>query len=59
MLAMEKEAAIDVLVRGGRECVERVGADHRVDATVLQTVGEKMYDGYVVLRLFFFTPCSL
>ena len=51
-LAMEKEAVNDVMVRGGRECVERVGADDRVEATVLQTVGEKMYDGYVVLLAF-------
>lgn len=49
-LAMEEEAVDNDMVRGGRECVERVGADERVEATVLQTVGEKMYDGYVVLR---------
>ena len=52
-LAMEEEAVdndmVRNMVRGGRECVERVGTDERVEATVLQTVGEKMYDGYVVL----------
>ncbi len=44
-LAMEGEAEGNEMVRGGRECVERVGGDARVEAVVLQTVGEKDYDG--------------
>ena len=44
-LAMESEAAGNDMVRGARELVEKVGKDERVDATVLQTVGEKDYDG--------------
>lgn len=31
--------------------MERVGKDERVDVTVLQTVGEKDFDGYVLLIL--------
>ncbi len=50
-LAAEGEAAGNEMVRGARECVERVGRDERVDGTVLQTVGEKDYDGYVVSLL--------
>lgn len=46
-LAMEEEAAENHMVRGARECVEKVGRDERVDGTVLQTVGEKDYDGFV------------
>ena len=46
-LAMEEEAAGNHMVRGARDCVERVGRDGRVEGTVLQTVGEKDYDGYV------------
>lgn len=44
-LAMEEEAGANEMVRGGRDCVERVGRDGRVEAVVLQTVGEKDYDG--------------
>lgn len=47
-LAKEEEAEGNEMVRGGRECVDRVGKDERVEATVLQTVGEKDYDGYVL-----------
>ena len=47
-LAMgEEQAGRNEMVRGARECVERVGRDARVEATVLQTVGEKDYDGWV------------
>lgn len=51
-LAMAEEAARNDMVRGARECVERVGADERVEATVLQTEGEKDYDGYVCSAAF-------
>lgn len=55
-LAMgEEEAGRNEMVRGARECVERVGRDGRVEATVLQTVGEKDYDGYVFSFFFLFS----
>lgn len=44
-LAMAEEAEGNTMVRGARECVEAVGRDERVEGTVLQTVGEKDYDG--------------
>ncbi|CAD6577067.1 MAG: hypothetical protein ASARMPREDX12_008107 [Alectoria sarmentosa] len=47
-LAMEEEAAGNEMVRGARDCVERVGRDERVEGTVLQTVGEKDYDGFLM-----------
>jgi len=36
------------MVLGGRKVVENVGKDERVDATVLQCVGEKDYDGFLL-----------
>ena len=44
-LAMGEEAEGNMMVRGGRECVEMVGRDGRVEGVVLQTVSEKDYDG--------------
>lgn len=44
-LAMGEEAEGNEMVRGGRECVEMVGRDGRVEGVVLQTVSEKDYDG--------------
>ena len=41
-------ASTDERVLGSRAVVERVAADPRVTATVLQTVGAKLYDGMVV-----------
>lgn len=35
-------------VRGARRVVENVGRDKRVDAVVVQVVGEKNYDGFLV-----------
>lgn len=35
-------------VRGMKELVERVGKDSRVDATVMQTVGAKTHDGFLI-----------
>lgn len=46
-LADEEAAVTNDMVKGGREVVEKVGSDQRVDGIVLQTVGEKDYDGYV------------
>lgn len=36
------------MVLGGRKVVENLGKDERVDATVLQCVGEKDYDGFLL-----------
>lgn len=53
-LADAAAAETNRMVKGVRELFEKVGMDERVDATVLQTVGEKDYDGYALfaLRLF-------
>ena len=37
----------DNMVAGGRKVVEMAGKDDRVEATVLQIVGEKDYDGFL------------
>jgi len=47
-LAAAELAQTDEMVKGGRDVVERVGRDERVDATVVQTVGEKEYDGFLM-----------
>ncbi|KAK4543129.1 hypothetical protein LTR36_005906 [Oleoguttula mirabilis] len=39
----------DVMVSGAREVVEKVGKDGRVEGMVLQTVGEKSYDGILMV----------
>lgn len=44
-LAEESE---DPRVQGARKVVERIGKDGRLDGVVLQTVGEKSYDGFVL-----------
>jgi predicted O-methyltransferase YrrM len=36
------------LVAGSRNAIEKVGADPRVSSTVIQTVGEKAYDGMII-----------
>ena len=41
------EAQSDEGVQGARQLVEEAGRDQRVDAVVLQTVGEKDYDGFL------------
>lgn len=41
----------DPNVIGMRRLVERLSADPRVDATVLQTVGSKGYDGFAIARV--------
>jgi len=38
----------DIRVAGTRTVVENVGKDSRVEAVVLQTVGEKNYDGFLM-----------
>ncbi|KAL8833016.1 MAG: hypothetical protein Q9170_004562 [Blastenia crenularia] len=47
-LADEKAAEDRMMIKGAREVVERVGKDERVDATVLQTVSDKDYDGFLI-----------
>ncbi len=41
----------DANVEGVRRLTEKVAADPRVDATALQTVGEKGHDGLMIIRL--------
>lgn len=43
-----KQFGFEGMVEGAREVVEKVGKDERVDATVLQVVGEKGYDGFLM-----------
>ncbi len=38
----------DARVQGIRRLFESVACDHRVDATAIQTVGEKKHDGYLL-----------
>ncbi|KAH7141702.1 O-methyltransferase-domain-containing protein [Dactylonectria macrodidyma] len=42
------EAEKDDRVLGIRQLIEAIGKDDRVDATVIQTVGEKNYDGFLL-----------
>lgn len=53
-LADAQVAEEDQMVKGGREVVEKVGRDLRVDGVVLQTVSEKNYDGYAALFALYF-----
>ncbi|EGU81297.1 hypothetical protein FOQG_16781 [Fusarium oxysporum f. sp. raphani 54005] len=47
-VASAKEAEKDDRVLGTRQLIEAIGKDDRVDATVIQTVGEKNYDGFLL-----------
>lgn len=38
----------DPRVAGARRVVENVGKDHRLDGVVIQTVGDKNYDGFLI-----------
>jgi hypothetical protein len=38
-------------VRGTRRLFDLIAADRRLEATALQTVGSKGYDGFVVARV--------
>lgn len=38
----------DSRVEGARKVIEKIGEDERLDGVVLQTVGEKSYDGFVI-----------
>ena len=48
LLADAELAKQEPIVAGIRRVVEEVGKDLRVDAVVLQTVGEKNYDGFLM-----------
>lgn len=50
-VASAEEAERDSRVRGSREAIIAAGRDERVDATVMQTVGEKNYDGFLLCRV--------
>ncbi|WPG97589.1 Hypothetical protein R9X50_00036700 [Acrodontium crateriforme] len=47
-LADAEVAKTDAKVAGARQVVEAAGKDHRLDACLLQTVGEKNYDGFMI-----------
>ena len=48
LLADAELAKTDIRVQGIRTAVEGVGKDESVDAVILQTVGEKNYDGFLM-----------
>ena len=50
-VADEKLANSDVAVKGSRQVIEAAAKDERVDATLIQTVGEKNYDGMLICRV--------
>ena len=45
LVDMDSKEGVNV---GSRELVEKVGKDKRVDGVVMQTVGEKNYDGFLM-----------
>ncbi|KAF4335191.1 holo [Fusarium beomiforme] len=47
-VASVSESEKDDRVFGTRQLIEAIGKDNRVDATVIQTVGEKNYDGFLL-----------
>lgn len=49
-LADAELAKTNSVIKASRECVEAVGKDDRLDATLIQTVGEKNYDGMLICR---------
>ncbi len=49
--AVADARATDAAVLGTRKLIERVAGEPRVDATALQTVGVKGYDGLLVARV--------
>ncbi|KAF2092532.1 O-methyltransferas-like protein family 3 [Rhizodiscina lignyota] len=44
---LAEESATDERILGNRKMVENVGKDSRLDATVIQTVSDKNYDGFL------------
>ncbi|KAH7116755.1 O-methyltransferase-like protein family 3 [Dendryphion nanum] len=45
---LAREGTGDSRVEGAREVVEKIGRDQRLDGVVVQTVGEKNYDGFLI-----------
>ena len=50
-VADEELAKSDIAVMGSRKAIEGAAKDDRVDATMIQTVGEKNYDGMLICRV--------
>ena len=49
--AVAEAASTDESVQGSRRLLARMAAEPRVSATVMQTVGEKGYDGFAIARV--------
>lgn len=47
-LASDSLAKTDSRVDGARRVIEAAGKDERLECTLLQTVGEKNYDGFMM-----------
>lgn len=45
---LSKAGTNDPRIEGARKVVEKVGQDDRLDGVVVQTVGEKNYDGFLI-----------
>lgn len=50
-IALDEEARTDPRVQGSREVIEAAGKDPRLEATLVQTVGDKGYDGFLMCIL--------
>jgi len=50
--ALADENTEDSRILGARKVVEKVGKDPRLDGCVIQTVGEKNYDGYLMAVIY-------
>ncbi|KAK4508133.1 hypothetical protein PRZ48_001871 [Zasmidium cellare] len=50
-IAIDEEARTDPRVQGSREVIEAAGKDPRLEATLVQTVGDKGYDGFLLCVL--------
>jgi predicted O-methyltransferase YrrM len=48
--ALLDHESTDPAVQGMRRCIEMLGAEPRVTATAIQTVGSKGYDGFAIAR---------
>lgn len=45
---LAQDAGGDTRIEGARRVVENIGRDERLDGVVVQTVGEKNYDGFLI-----------
>ncbi|MCJ1326273.1 hypothetical protein MMC10_002937 [Thelotrema lepadinum] len=50
-VADEEQAKSDSAIKGSRKVIEAAAKNKRVDATLMQTVGEKNYDGMLICRV--------